>query len=104
MMKTQQSLQDFDQSRYRVVTIADLMEFKTELFREIKLLQKEVSGYPAKQWINSKELVKWLGLSKGTLQHLRNTGVLPFTRIGSIIYYNTIEITKMMEKHTANKL
>ncbi|WP_156522667.1 helix-turn-helix domain-containing protein [Arachidicoccus ginsenosidimutans] len=46
----------------------------------------------------------WLGLSKGTLQHLRNTGVLPFTRIGSIIYYNTDEIAKMMEKHTINKL
>ncbi|WP_156522666.1 hypothetical protein [Arachidicoccus ginsenosidimutans] len=40
-MKTQHSLPDFDQSRYRVVTIADLMEFKRELFREIKSLQKK---------------------------------------------------------------
>ncbi|RRN77387.1 DNA-binding protein, partial [Pseudoxanthomonas sp. SGD-10] len=43
---------------------------------------------------------KILGISHGFLQTLRDSGTLPFTKIGGSIYYDFEDITKMM---SANK-
>jgi len=38
-----------------------------------------------------------LQISYSTLQMLRNTGKMPYTRIGGLIYYDAAEIERILE-------
>lgn len=74
-------------AQYQLVTRADLELFRNELLKEIRFLlsQKEAGGQ--KPWLRSYEVRRLLQISPGTLQHLRDTGQLPFTKVGGIIFY-----------------
>lgn len=41
---------------------------------------------------------KLLQISPGILQHLRDTGQLPFTKLGGIVYYEHAAIEEMLAK------
>ena len=84
-------------SRDQLLTVGDLFDFKLQLLFEIKTLFKEQNGQPNKQWLKSREVRKLLGISPGTLQNLRVRKILPFTRVGGIIYHDAMEIQKMLE-------
>lgn len=84
-------------TRDQILTQSDLMEFKQDMLQEFKRIIKEcVSGQPGKKWLKSAEVKKLLGISHGFLQSLRDSGVLPFTKIGGSIYYDYEDITFMM--------
>lgn len=74
----------------------DLREFKTELVGVIRQLLSEFKGLPDKQSLKSYEVKELLGISTGTLQNLRNNGILPFTKIGGTIYYDSEDIQKVL--------
>jgi hypothetical protein len=59
----------------------------------------ERNTVPAQQWYKSHEIRKLLGISQGTLQHLRTTGTLPFTKIGGVILYDYRDVQKMIQDH-----
>jgi hypothetical protein len=40
-----------------------------------------------------------LSISPGTLQNLRINGMLPFTKIGGVIFYEYEDVKKMLEDH-----
>jgi len=84
-------------SRDQLLTAGDLFDFKLQLLFEIKTLLKEQSGQPNKQWLKSREVRKLLGISPGTLQNLRVRKILPFTRVGGIIYHDAADIQAMLE-------
>jgi len=79
-----------------VITKEDLREFKNEMLSEIKQLMQPGQGQ-SKQWLRSVEVRKLLKISPGTLQNLRVSGTLRFTRIGSILYYKQEDINKLLE-------
>ncbi len=81
-----------------VVTIEDLAILKQELVNEIKQLFSQKNS-AVKKWLKSHEVRRLLTISPGTLQNLRVNGTLPFTKIGGVIYYDTDDITKMLELH-----
>lgn len=81
----------------RFITYQDLLEFKVEL---LELLKKLYSNEPATKWIKSKDARKILGLCPGTLQTLRNSNQIEFTKIGRTIYYNENEVYKMLEERS----
>jgi hypothetical protein len=80
-----------------IITPEDLQTFKKELLEDIKKLVSQRNDISDRKWLKSQEVRKLLALSPGTLQHLRSKGVLPFTKIGGIIYYNYDDIKKMLE-------
>jgi hypothetical protein len=84
-------------SRDQLLTAGDLYDFKLQLLFEIKTLLKEQNGKPVKQWLKSREVRKLLGISPGTLQNLRVRKILPFTRVGGIIYHDAADIQAMLE-------
>jgi len=90
--------------RNQLVTLEDLADFKEELLRDLKLLVKEVNGKPSKQWLKSHEVRKALGISPGKLQALRDNGIIPFTRIGNVIFYSTEDIKAMMDNFRQNPI
>ncbi len=89
----------------QIITTDDLREFKLELLKEIKKLIKDSSNIGNKKYLKSPELMKLLNISSNTLQTLRINGTLPFTKIGGIIYYDSVEVDKVLKKNSVhNKL
>ncbi len=82
--------------REQLLTVGDLADFKQQIIFEIKTLLKEHGGQPAKKWLKSREVRKLLNISPGTLQNLRVKGILPFSRIGGVIYHDSDDIVRML--------
>lgn len=83
--------------RDQLITLGDLEHFKTELLADLQRLIQSPAQVQQKQWLKSVEVRKLLGISPGTLQTLRINGTLPFSRIGSLIYYNYEDIYRLLE-------
>jgi hypothetical protein len=81
-----------------IITKEDLDQFKKELLAEFKILLSGNSPDKVQeQWLRSSQVRKMLNVSRGTLQNLRIQQNLPFTKIGSLIYYKRKDIDKLME-------
>lgn len=86
-----------------IITPEDLQAFKKELLEEIKKLLAQHNNSPHRKWLKSPEVRRMLTLSPGTLQNLRVNGILPFTKIGGVMYYDYDDIIKMLEKNKHNR-
>ena len=86
-----------------IITTEDLARFKTDLLEEIRKIVLQRQTQPMRKWLKSHEVMKLLTISPGTLQHLRVSGVLPFTKIGAVIFYDYDDIQKMLEEHKSHK-
>ena len=86
-----------------IITTEDLYEFKMELLEEIKQLLQYQSGQVKKKWLKTQEVRDMLGVSIGTLQNLRLKGILPYTKVGKLLYYDYHEIMKLLENNKVNK-
>ena len=82
--------------RDELITLQDLAQFGEELLTEIKKMLSE-HNHPAKQWLKAAEVKKLLRLSDGKLAYLRDRGVVPFTKLGGITYYNLREIEALLQ-------
>ncbi|AUS05951.1 helix-turn-helix domain-containing protein [Tamlana sp. s12] len=83
----------------KILTLEDLNEFKSELLGDIQNLMAEPQNEKPKKWIKSSEVRKMLSISAGTLQNLRINGTLPYTKFGSVIYYNAHLINEILESN-----
>lgn len=86
----------------QLLTKADLEEFKNDLIQELKKVI-EPQGIQPKQWLKSNEVRKLLNISPGTLQNLRINGNLPYTKVGSILYYKQDDILKILHNNFNQK-
>lgn len=97
MMQRRTNGSDRVPTRDQILTQDDLLQFKEDLLQDFKRMIKEcLGGQPGKKWLKSAEVKKLLGISHGFLQSLRDSGVLPFSKIGGSIYYDYDDITFMM--------
>ncbi len=62
-----------------------------------RLAQKEKQ--PNEQWLDNKELMDLLKISKRTAQHYRDTGIISFSQVGNKIYYKLSDVEELMKKH-----
>lgn len=81
----------------RPATVADLQQLKQELFREIKKLSSVQPALPQRPWLKSHEVRRLLKISHGTLQHLRDSGKLKFSKVGGIMFYEVRDVEEMMK-------
>lgn len=86
----------------KIITPADLNEFKFELLDNIKKLIDDKAERKPIKWLKSLEVKKLLGISTGTLQNLRINGTLPYTKMGGVIYYDYEKIMQAMEDNCVN--
>lgn len=84
------------------VTPEDLQVLKEDLLKEIAKMftQRHTSS---RRWLKSHEVRRLLTISPGTLQHLRITGKLPFTKIGGVIFYDYDDIETMIRDNKNNR-
>ena len=54
------------------------------------------SGVAPQKWLNIQQVCMRLSISKRTLQHLRDCGVLPFTKMGGIVFFKPEDVEKML--------
>lgn len=81
-----------------LITREDLLQFKSELFAELRNMHLGGSGSSSnKKWLRSADVRKMLNISPGTLQNLRINGELRFTKVGSLLYYKFEDIEKLLE-------
>lgn len=81
-----------------IITREELDKFKTELIHELTAIFNSAKK-SQKEWLKSPEVRDMLDISPGTLQHLRVTGTLPYTKIGGTIYYKYIDVLNMLEEN-----
>ena len=81
----------------QVVTLDDLEKFRVTFMMDFRKMMEGHLAKPPKRWLKSHEVKKMLQISYSTLQMLRNTGKIPYTRIGGLIYYDAAEIERILE-------
>ena len=87
----------------QIITQEDLTEFRLTLLQDLKdLLTK--NGQSEKKWLKSKEVRALLNISPGTLQTLRINGTLTYTKVGGIIYYDQLDIDKLLSKNKVHAI
>jgi len=82
------------------ITKEDLEQFKQELFAELRrpTFKPPTGKDRQKPFIKSYEVRQLLGISPGTLQQLRKSGQIKFSRIGGLMYYRYEDIEAMMSR------
>jgi hypothetical protein len=85
-----------------LLTREDLQQFRMQLLSELKEVLQQ-SKQSTKQWLKSSEVRKMLGISHGTLQNLRITKSLPYTKLGGIMFYRYEDISKVLEAGLVSK-
>ena len=87
-----------------VISKEDFEIMKASLIKEISnILLKDNSNQP-KEWIRTSEVCKILKISNSSVQNLRNSGSLPFSKIKGTIYYKAIDIEKLLESNLKSNL
>ncbi len=82
-----------------ILTKEDLTSFGTFLIEEIKKIVN-IREPVKKRFLKGYEARKILGVSQGTLQNLRLNGTLPYSKIGSIYYYDSKVVDELLEGKT----
>ena len=55
------------------------------------------------EWIDGQDVMQTLHISKRTLQSLRDSGTLPYSRINGKFYYKLSDLESLMEKNYSHK-
>ena len=84
-----------------VITKQDLQLLRMQLLEDMKELLKTTDRSKS-EWLRSSEVRKLLKISPATLQNLRITGVLRYTKVGSLLYYKYEDILKVLEQNKSN--
>jgi Helix-turn-helix domain len=87
-----------------ILTKEDLYQFKNELLADIKKIVNAEDNATSKKWLKSKEVIKLLNISPGTLQNLRINGTLTYTKIGGTLYYDNADIEKLLNTNKTQAL
>ena len=85
-----------------IITLEDLQKFRLQLLEDLRGLVQQ-PNLSEKQWLKSSEVRKMLGISHGTLQNLRIKNVLPYRKIGGLMFYKYDEIIKLLESSSSEK-
>tara|TARA_A100000171_G_C2138699_1_gene152691 strand:+ start:2156 stop:2428 length:273 start_codon:yes stop_codon:yes gene_type:complete len=80
-----------------LITREDLEKFKEEVFERLTSLL--ANGHYSKRWLKSEDVQDMLGISPSTLQNLRQSRKIPFTRLGGVYYYPEQGIIDELEKN-----
>ena len=82
------------------MTKEDINLFKQEMLDAFRtIVEQELKPRVYRKWIKTYQLKEMLDLSDTTLQTMRNSGVIPYTLLGGLAFYDYEEILQLMEKN-----
>lgn len=84
-----------------------LMEQLAEISRFVRMANESLQEQSAKEelrpMLNSDEAAKMLGISKRTLQRMRNSGSIEYMMVRGQCRYSILSIEKLIEERTIAK-
>ena len=87
----------------QLITVDDLLQFKKQLLDELLTAFRSQSGTISRKWMKSHEVRKLLKISPGTLQTLKSSGIIPYTKIGGVHFYDYEDIQQVLQAGKVNK-
>ena len=83
--------------KYLIITEADWQNLRDEVLSLAECCMKAF-GEESKhtEWLHNGDVCRLLGISKRTLQHYRDTRVLPFSQIGHKCYYKREDVERLL--------
>ena len=82
----------------QLITVEDLQQFKRQLLTELVAELKTQINIVPKKWLKSLEVRRLLKISPGTLQTLKTSGVIPYSKIGGIHFFDYEQIQNILER------
>jgi hypothetical protein len=83
---------------YERITHEDLQKFRLQLWEDLtRIMSGAVQPQSSKEWLRSSEVRKMLSISHGTLQNLRVKNILPYKKVGGLMYYRYRDIVRLLE-------
>lgn len=83
--------------KLELATIQDLHEAKNEILDKLTELLEAKQATNKKEWLKTSEIKEQLGISNGTLQNMRISGLLHPKKILGSYYYSSKEIDKLFQ-------
>ena len=80
----------------QLITLDDLHQFQKEFFEKLNVALKSLNTITPKKWMKAHEVRRMLKISPGTLQTLKSSGVIPYTKIGGVHFYDYDDIQKVL--------
>ena len=83
---------------YFIITDSNWARLRNEILSLAEICHKafgEQSRHT--DWLHNGDVCRLLNISKRTLQHYRDTGVLPFAQIGHKCYYKREDVDRLLE-------
>lgn len=69
------------------------------LRKELKAEKAKTSKKLSETWLDNQEVMELLKISPRTLQNLRDSKSLPFSKIGGKIYYKASDVEKILDEN-----
>lgn len=82
----------------QLITVDDLLQFKKQLLVELIAELKSQINIVPKKWLKSHEVRRILKISPGTLQTLKSSGVISYSKMGGVHFFDYEEIQQTLEK------
>jgi len=89
---------------HQLITVDDLIDFRKALLTELLTALKTQQGIIPKKWMKSHEVRRLLKISPGTLQTLKMSGILPYTKMGGVHLYDHDDIQQILESGKVNSI
>ena len=86
----------------QLITVDDLFQFKKQFLEELLTALKSQTSVVPKKWMKSHEVRRLLKISPGTLQTLKSSGIIPYTKMGGVHFYDYEDIQKVLESGKIN--
>ena len=97
----QQTIKQDKIMNYYVITETNWAKLRDEILSLAECCHKAF-GEKSKHtdWLHNGDVCRLLNISKRTLQHYRDTGILPFTQIGHKCYYKREDVEQLLLART----
>ncbi len=88
--------------KINVLTVEEFLQMKQELIKEIKETISQTSSKEIPEWLRTSAVRKILKISSSSVQNLRNSGMLPYSKIKGSIFYKASDVEKLLESNLQN--
>ncbi|MDD4555374.1 MAG: helix-turn-helix domain-containing protein [Bacteroidales bacterium] len=78
--------------------LSDIRNHLQRIEERLNVSSREVGG-----WLDHQDICKMLNISKRTLDHYRELGLIPFSKIGGKVFYRESDINAYLNNHITQK-
>ena len=89
----------------------ELLSIISSIKRDIELLSKSMDAmnkthaqYLSEEWITSDQAMKILKICPRTLNSLKSSGKLPYSKVQGTIYFRTVDIENLLKQNYVSPL